>query len=100
MNFKSRWLDVRWPKWDVPFGATRKVIGVALLILVCSAILNPTQGAVNVRVDAVSVADATVPRAVSALGDSFVLSITPDGPFVLLLSSHNNLVTNDNNAAF
>src|SRR6185369_10080087 len=100
MIFERFWWNVQWPSLVVRFVARRGLKVAASVMLFYWAILNLTQGAVNFRIDAVSVADLSAPRPVSALGDSFALSVTPDGAFVLFISTANNIVTNDSNGAF
>src|SRR6185369_8751561 len=97
-TFKRFWLEVRWPTLVVRFVAKRGLILATSFTF--GAIPNVTQGAVNVRVDPISVAVSSAPRPVSASGDSFALSVTPDGAFVLFSSTADNIVTNDNNGEF
>ncbi|MBI4327747.1 MAG: PD40 domain-containing protein [Chloroflexi bacterium] len=54
----------------------------------------------NPSLEAVSTADPSLPKGVSAGGDSLALSLTADGVFMLFVSTANNLVTNDHNAPF
>ncbi len=60
----------------------------------------PALRGANPPVEAVSVADPTLPRSASAGGDSLALALTPDGAFVLFTSTAGNLVTNDYSTGF
>ena len=60
----------------------------------------PALRGANPPVEAVSVADPTLPRSASAGGDSLALALTPDGAFVLFTSTAGNLVTNDHSTGF
>ena len=51
-------------------------------------------------VQAVSLADPSLPVASGGISDSSASVISTDGRFVLFLSSANNLVTNDDNGKF
>ncbi|MEK7678055.1 MAG: hypothetical protein AAB676_19660 [Verrucomicrobiota bacterium] len=70
------------------------------LFLACAFIAIPPLSNANPSLEAVSTADPSLPKGVSADGDSFALSLTSDGVFVLLASTANNLVPNDHNAPF
>ena len=52
------------------------------------------------RVELVSAADPSLPKSVSAAGDSVAVGVTPDGAFVLFASLANNLVTNGPSGMF
>ena len=59
----------------------------------------PLAGA-NPRIEAVSVANAPLTPSVSAAGDSFALSVTPDGAFVLFASTANHLLVSGRSQGF
>lgn len=75
-----------------------KVRSLYRLFLSCAVIALPAVCRANPPLAAISVADPSVAKSLSASGDSLALSLTPDGVFVLFTSTANNLVTNDHNA--
>ena len=59
----------------------------------------PLAGA-SPRIELVSTANAPLPPSVSAAGDSFALSVTPDGSFVLFASLANHLLASGQSQGF
>src|SRR5881396_2678305 len=70
-----------------------KVFGCAILGWILAAAVN---GLADSAVQAVSLANPSIPAADGGNSDSSGSVISADGHFVLFLSSANNLVTNDN----
>src|SRR5881396_495531 len=63
-------------------------------------LLTAAHGLADSKVQAISLANPSVPAAVGGTSDSLGSVISADGRFVLFLSSANNLVTNDDTGRF
>lgn len=89
-----------WPRKATNLYAGTCGAALAGVMFVSVGLARAGAGAAALPVEAASVAHAAAAKSRSAHGDSFVISITPNGEFVLFASTANDIVSEDRNSGF